>query len=471
MKEQTKRRASVTEQFLRRLKRFCSDHHLIAPDDKILVAVSGGKDSTALLEALWCLRHEYRLRLAIVHCNHQLRGRESNQDAAFVRRLAGQYELDYYEERLRTKECAVREKLSIEEAARNLRYQFFHKLLQSSEFEKVATAHTANDNAETVLLHLFRGTGVAGLAGIPAHRRDVNVIRPLLFATRKDVNAYARAAKLKHREDSSNRQQSFRRNYVRRTLLPAISRNFNENIVGTLNRTAELFSHLSDYLKAQAQDNLLSLVRSTAEDRIVLDISGLRSYLYFVRENAVLLALRSLTTREADFEKVRSILDLTEARTGLQIDVFKDVVAYRDRDVLVLERRNARRRFDYEVTIERAYCFPEFEFHSSLVPRSKMTFGADRSVAFVDAEKLEDTLLLRSWRSGDWFIPIGMRGKKKLSDFFVDEKVARYDKYHIPVLESAGSIVWVCGKRLDDRFKVTGTTERILKLSFAYRDM
>ena len=469
MKRSIKQQTGVTKSFLDRLSCFCSRHRLVEPGDKILIAVSGGRDSTVLLDALCHLQNDDRLTLAVVHCNHQLRGRESDRDEVFVRRLAELYKVDYYVERLRTKEYAKREKLSIEEAARNLRYQFFQKLLRSCAFEKVATAHTADDNAETVLLHLFRGAGVAGLSGIPIHRKDVNVVRPLLFATRADVDAYARAGNLKHREDSSNRKQSYRRNYIRRTLLPAIRKNVNENIVRTLNRTAELFSHLNEYLKAQVHESLTSVVRSSGEHRIDLDISRLRSYLYFVQENVVLLALKSLTARQVNFEKIRSILDLTEAETGSQVDVFKDVVAFKDRDALVLVRMERQRRFRYEVTINQAYQFPEFEFQSSLVDQNQVTFSADRNIAFVDAGKLGNTVLLRSWKNGDWFIPIGMRGKKKLSDFFVDEKVALYEKYQIPVLENEGSIVWVCGRRLDDRFKVTEATERVLRLKIAHR--
>ncbi|MFQ5797057.1 MAG: tRNA lysidine(34) synthetase TilS [Bacteroidota bacterium] len=469
MRRSIKQQTGVVKSFLDRLSWFCSRHRLIEPGDKILIAVSGGRDSTVLLDALCHLQNDDRLTLAVVHCNHRLRGRESNRDEVFVRRLAERYKVNYYVERLKTKEYTKREKLSIEEAARDLRYQFFQKVLISCGFEKVATAHTADDNAETLLLHLFRGAGVAGLSGIPMHRKDVNVVRPLLFASRADVDAYARVSKLKHREDSSNRKKSYRRNYIRRALLPAIRKNVNENIVRTLNRTAELFSHLNEYLKTQLHESFTSVVRSSGEHRIDLDISRLRSYLYFVQENVVLLALKSLTPREVNFEKIRSILSLTEAETGSQVDAFGDIVAFKDRDALVLVRVKRQRGFRYEVTINQAYQFPEFEFQSSLVDRNQVTFSADRDIAFIDAGKLGNTLLLRSWKDGDWFIPFGMRGKKKLSDFFVDEKVALYEKYQIPVLEYEGSIVWVCGRRLDDRFKVTEATERVLRLKIAHR--
>ncbi len=464
-----KKEPGVTKAFLGRLRSFSRRHRLIEPGDKVLVAVSGEKDSAALLDALNRLRDKERFELAVVHCNHQLRGRESNQDEAFVRRIADRYKLECYVERLEIKEYSKKGKYSIEQAARNLRYQAFQKVLGSSGFGKVATGHTADDNAETVLLNLFRGSGVAGLTGIPVRRRDVNVVRPLLFASREEVKAYARARNLKHREDSSNRRQIFRRNYIRRTLVPSLRRNVNENIVGTLNRTAEIFSHLNEYVNAQVREGFQSAARALEEDRVVLDICELRSYLYFIRESILLLAARSLTPREVSFEKIRSILDLTEAQTGSQVEVFQDVVACRDRDVLLLERVDRRRGFQYGVSVNQKQQFPGFELESSFVDRDEMVFGEERNVAFVDADKLGGTLLLRSWKDGDWFIPIVMGGKKKLSDYFVDEKVPLFEKQRIPVLESEGNIVWVCGRRLDDRFKVTEQTQRILKLKITYQ--
>lgn len=469
MKRSNKTHTDVTKSFLDRLRFFCSRHQLIERGERILIAVSGGRDSTVLLNALWRLRNEYGLELAVIHCNHQLRGRESNRDELFVRRLAEYYGMEYYVNRVKTKEYAKREKLSIEEAARNLRYEFFGKVLKSSGFEKVATGHTADDNAETVLLHLFRGAGVAGLAGIPVQRTDVHVVRPLLFASRTDINAYARAAHLKHREDSSNRMQTYRRNYIRRTVLPSIARNVNENIVDTLGRTAELFRSLNEYLSAHVNESLKSVLWSSQEHKIVLDISRLRGYLYFVQENIVLLALKSLALREVSFEKVRRVLDLTDAETGSRVDVSRGIVAYKDRDVLVLERVEGQPSFRYEMTLNQAYLFPEFEFQSSIVDRRQMRFTADRNVEFVDAARVSDKLVLRSWKEGDWFIPLGMKGRKKLSDFFVDEKVGLYEKCQIPVLENGGNIVWVCGRRLDDRYKVTDTTGQVLRLKIAYR--
>ena len=229
---------------LTRFHEYSRRRRLIGEQGHLIAAVSGGVDSMVLLDLLVSERESLGLSLIVAHFNHQLRGEESDADEAFVVQRAGQYGLEVYVDRANTAEVARLTRTGIQEAARNLRYDFFAKLLESSGYDALATAHNADDNAETVLLNLFRGAGVLGLSGIPVARPDTKIIRPLLFARREEIEEYAEAARIPFRTDSSNAGDAYTRNFIRHQVLPLVRDQINPNIVETLHRSSELFREL-----------------------------------------------------------------------------------------------------------------------------------------------------------------------------------------------------------------------------------
>jgi tRNA(Ile)-lysidine synthase len=440
---------------------------LLGERSKILVAVSGGVDSIVLLDLLAGERDHLALTLAVAHFNHQLRGAESDDDETFVKERSRAYGLECYVERADTAEVARLSKQGVQETARTLRYDFFAKLLLSSGFDRVATAHNADDNAETVLLNLFRGAGVQGLAGIPVFRSDRNIIRPLLFAERKDIKAYAQDVSLPFREDSSNDTDHYTRNFIRHRVIPLVQEQINPTIVQTLNRSSEVFRELEAYLSYNARHHLdLIATRRTADD-LHLAIPGLRGVPVLLRQHIVMLAAERFTGRRPDFDQTARVLDLMEGMTGTWVPLSQDHVVFRDRDALVFRKAEPLSEFRIVVQQNHAYDLGNFHFSSELLPGvPDRTQGPPAE--FVDADKLKaGDLILRTWSEGDAFMPLGMRTMKKVSDFFVDAKVPVYEKRRFPILETAdGAIVWVCGQRIDDRFKVTKDTRRVLKLEF-----
>ncbi|MEN3038582.1 MAG: tRNA lysidine(34) synthetase TilS [Candidatus Kryptonium sp.] len=452
--------------FINRFREFIQKNKLISPKDKIVVAVSGGVDSIVLLDLLNELKNQLKLELIVAHFNHKLRGEESDEDENFVRDFASKLELECYVRSEDTREYCKNKKISIQEGARELRYNFFETLRLLKGFDKIATAHNANDNAETILLNLFRGSGVNGLAGIQLKRG--NIIRPLLFATRDEIEAYALEKGLSYRIDSSNFKTAYRRNYIRLKLLPLISENINPGIIETLNRTAQIFSELGEFVRYEVSKIINFITIEESPGKVLIDINRLKTYLFFIQESVIISTIETFFNERIDFAKVLAVLNLIDATPGSSVAISKNLFVYRDRQHLVFLRKP-----EFIETEIYTYVHPGekyetdfFVFSSEFVKKEEVQFNRNSQVEYIDADLIADELILRNWQPGDWFVPLGMKGRKKISDFLIDLKIPVYDKKKILVLESEGKIVWVCGFRLDDRFKITDSTQKILKIEF-----
>jgi len=455
--------------FLTRFHEYSRRRRLIQERDKIVVAVSGGADSIVLLDLLAKEQRSLGLSIIVAHFNHQLRGKESDGDEQHVAQCARHHGFELYVERAHTDEYARHSKLGIQDAARKLRYEFFDKLLLSSGFDKVATAHNANDNAETILLNLFRGAGVQGLSGIPVFREDKKIIRPLLFALRSEVEEYAKQEQLSFRTDSSNLTDHYTRNFIRHNILPPIIEKVNPNVVQTLHRSAELFRELEAFLTYTARQSFELMIAKRTDEELHLAIPRLRGTPILLQQYVIMLAAEDFAHRKLEYEQVNGILDLTDGLTGTWVALSKEYVVFRDRENLVFRKSEAARDFKITVQPNHRYEFNAFKFSSEVVDEAEIKLNRGSSVEFVDADRIHSKdLVLRTWSEGDAFVPLGMKASKKISDFFVDARIPIYDKHRIPILETRdGEVVWICGQRIDDRFKITGDTKRVLKLEFS----
>ncbi len=454
--------------FLTRFHEFSRRRRIIEEREKVIAAVSGGVDSIVLLDLLAKEQEAFGLTLIVAHFNFQLRGAESDDDEQFVAQRARHYGLELYVERADTEEYARHKKIGIQEAARDLRYEFFDKLLMSSGFDKIATAHNANDNVETILFNLFRGAGVSGLAGIPVYREDRRIIRPLLFAQRSEIETYAAAEHLTFRTDSSNAKDHYSRNFIRQHVLPPVREKINPDVVATMNRSAEVFRELEVFLKHTAKEHFELIVVKDNTIELQLSIPRLRSSPQLLQQYVIMFAAETFASCKLEYDQVHGILDLTEGLTGSWVSLNKEYVVFRDRDHLVFRRSEEVSDFRFAVLPNHRYWFPKFSFSSEIVePRGFVVNGSN--VEYIDADRIAgQELILRSWKDGDAFIPLGMRTKKKVSDFFVDAKIPLYEKRNVPILETrSGDIVWVCGCRIDDRFKVTTETRSVMKLEYS----
>jgi tRNA(Ile)-lysidine synthase len=438
---------------------------LVLPGCTIVLAVSGGIDSMVMLHLFSALRAEWNLHLAVAHINHQLRGEESDGDESFVRQAAQSLEIPFSTQRVDTLGHMAETHLSKQEAARNLRYEFCEEVRRQMNADCVATAHQADDNAETVLMNALRGAGVRGLSGIPERREHGKIIRPLLFARRRDIEQYARDSKIEFRADSSNESTKYRRNYVRQTVIPMLEASSESDVIESLNKLSQLMHQLDTFISADVKTLLDESAFITDDGQDAIAINALQSKPAYLQEGMILELFRKIGA-EVESDKVHRVLGLCDLETGSLVQLSKTLHVYRDRDRLVFVRPGETTILHQELTLGESYSIGDFQFSLSAPVSRPASFGSDHRIEFVDAAKLGAHLVLRSWRDGDWFIPLGMKTKKKVSDYFVDEKILLVQKRDIPLLESDGSVVWICGRRLDDRFKITAETKSVIRLEF-----
>jgi len=445
------------------VKHFVTMHGLFGRGSRVLTAVSGGIDSLVLLDLLVSLSSEWELKVVILHVNHQLRGRESNGDEKFVGSLAKHYGLPIFTARVETKNEAAGTKLSIQEAARNLRYAFFLAMMTELDGDVVATAHNANDNAETMLLNFVRGTGIDGIAGIPIQRNGATIVRPLLFATRQEISAYARERTLKYREDSSNLSDKYSRNFVRRKVIPLLEKRVNASLVRSLSHSSAIFKECAEYLREQVKAAWPTIV-SDEDGEILLRKEGLRKQHPFIRQLIVHDVFLGKDI-EPSADRIGAVVSLLGSEKGIWVDCGNGWRAENESECIRFSQPTVAADFSYVLHEEGRITNDLFSLSVKKSKNVPNKLGSHSSIEYVDAGKLRFPLYVRSWKAGDSFVPLGMKHRKKVSDFFVDLKISRTKKMKIPIVESGGNIVWVAGCRIDDRFKITPASTEAYKLS------
>jgi tRNA(Ile)-lysidine synthase len=437
----------MQEQFLNHIQK----HELCQRGDKILLAVSGGVDSVVMLH----LFKEAGFSVGVAHCNFQLRGKESDDDQAFVHALGEQWGVPVFVKRFDTQTYAWENNLSIQMAARELRYAWFDFLLSENHYQFLATGHHFDDSVETVLLNWIRGSSLEGLTGIPV--KNKKVIRPLLFATRAAVKKYAAEKGIQWREDQSNLTDDYQRNFIRHQVIPKL-KELNPSLEVTLHAGMEKLEGDLELLHFQV-DSWRREYISIEGEKIAIAKRGFASIL-----QAVPLLWRCIKEYGFNFEQAREIIHGLHGQSGKRfLSPTHQLVI--DREHVIL---SPHENFWTETVIEQdqdgAILGP---WEMGVEKTFSLEISKNSSLVKLDADKLKFPLRWRKWKSGDFFYPLGMDHKRKLSDFLIDNKVPLTDKDSVTVLESAGEIAWVVGYRIDNRFKITPQTRSALSFSIA----
>jgi tRNA(Ile)-lysidine synthase len=440
---------------------FVGRNRLWQPDDHLLLAVSGGVDSTVLC----ALCYHFGYSFTIAHVNFRLRGTDSDEDALFVQALATQYQVPYVETSFDTKAWAEAHKMGIQEAARALRYQWFRQLqadwMQANPGKRcvLVTAHHADDAVETMLMHFFRGTGIQGIAGIPMKAgKPYPLARPLLFASKTDLLQYASAHSIAFREDASNAHTDYTRNAVRLQLMPVLKAIF-PTVEQNLRHNLARFQDAA-LLTQSALEKICQKLTVTEKDCMKIPVLRLQQL-----ETPATVLHHLLQPVGFTAAQLPDALQLLQAETGKYI-VSPTHRLLRNRAWLMLTPLTNAAEAVYIIEAgEQAVAFPKGEIRLQQMDKPDAV-DTERPVALLDEREIVYPLLLRKWKTGDYFYPLGMPKKKKLSRFFIDLKLSLADKEQVWVIESNKRIAWVVGLRIDDRFKIRSATTRVLQLTW-----
>lgn len=426
-------------------KKFVIKNALLKKGDKTLITVSGGRDSVVLCE----LFHKAKFPFAIAHCNFQLRGKEANDDELFVKKLASKYKVDFFSKRFDTKVYFKKNKLSVQEAARILRYEWFEEVCKKNSFDFIATAHHKDDELETFFINLIRGTGIAGLHGISVKRGAI--IRPLLFAGRAEIDAFVKLNKLHFREDSSNASEKYLRNNIRHKVLPLFEK-INPSFRNTLSEEIKRLSEVEKIYNQFVEASVKRILKNNS-----ISISALKKSKF--AEVVLYEILKKYQFNSDIAEEVFSSLD-SEPGKQFFSPTYRLI---KDRQGLIITMRNsgkAKGIFLVSQKVKRLITPLEIEL-SKVKNSDNFIIPKDSKIACLDFDKLKFPLQLRKWQEGDFFYPLGMKRKKKISDFFIDIKLSLPEKESTWLLCSGREIVYILGKRIDERFKVGKETKMI----------
>lgn len=427
------------------------DNQLFQPTDKILLAVSGGKDSIAMLHLFVAAK----FNIGVAHCNFQLRDKAADEDELFVQQTCQQLNIPFHSIRFDTAEYAEKHKISTQMAARELRYNWFEEIKTTHHYHFIATAHHQNDVAETMLINLTKGSGLSGLHGIKA--KNNNVIRPLLCFTSDEIQQYIKNNNIVFREDQSNASVKYVRNKIRHEVLPKLAE-INPNIIDTLNETAKHLLATENILDQKIEEEKKHCF--TTENEVVKinikqlrELSPLTTYLYYF-----------LSPYHFNFDDCEQIALSLNGNSGKQFFSTTHQLI-KDRDFLLLTPKTEKQPEPIIIHTINDFSKSPINIKLELIENKNITFKTAKNIAYLNADKIDFPLRFRKWKEGDNFTPFGMKGKKKLSDYFIDEKFSLPEKEATWLLtDKNDNIIWVVNFRTDNDFKVNSTTKTILLL-------
>ncbi len=442
--EKKRKEVKMLQQFIQNIKQ----NQLFKQQQKVLLAVSGGIDSMVLLHLFEKSGFDY----GIIHCNFQLRGDESNGDEEFVKKQVLVHGVPAWFKTFDTKEYASINGISIEMAARELRYDFFEKVRIENNYDFVVTAHHQDDLIETFFLNLSRKTGIKGLTGIK--EKTGTIIRPMLFAGRSEIENYANKNYIEFREDSSNSEVIFQRNFLRHNILPLFSElnpSFKKNILASIENLKDAEQVYSGFLQSEK----LKVVSEFQNDTTI-NIEKLQKTSF-----PKILLFEILTDFNFNATVVDEIHKSFSTDSGKQFFSKTHRVVKDREELFISEIKENDSRFFY-LEDNDTELFKPLNITIEKLPADNFTIIKKANVACLDLNKIEFPLLIRKWKQGDYFQPLGMTGFKKVSDFFIDQKIPIHEKENIWILCSGKKIIWIMDHRIDNRFKVTNKTSKIL---------
>ncbi len=442
--------------------KFIDEKKLIAPGDKILVALSGGPDSVFLLNLLIKHKRRFKIEIALIHINHKLRGKDSTEDEKFCKLLAESLSIPIHIYRKDIKAFSKKNKISIEEAGREIRYSLFESTANKFGYTKIATAHNCSDNAETVFLNLIKGTGLKGISGIPEARG--NIIRPILNVSKEDIISYLNKNEIKYRIDKSNYENDYERNFIRNEIFPLLKKRLNPALENSIFISSEVFKEI--YLFVQKEmENFPEFSPKFFKDKLIFSVKALLSVKKEIRSEFLKRHFEKHFGFRPSFRDLKKILSIADKDTNEREELSQNFSVIKDRDeIIILSKSYSKAKnpsgSELEILPDDKNKILSITEINSVPPK----YASNKMTEYISGDKASDKFILRKWKYGDRFFPLGLKGSKKISDFLNEQKISPLKKKDQFVLTNKGKIVWVVGIRIDDRFKITNSTKKVYML-------
>ena len=450
--------------------------NLIEKDDKIIVALSGGPDSVCLLHVLCKLREEYGFTLYAAHLNHQIRGTLAHQDALYAMTLSTKLGVRCFIKSLDVPSYAKDKKMTLEEAARVLRYDMLFRLKEELGADKIAVAHNLDDQAETVMMRIMRGTGLNGLKGMEYKRPD-GIIRPLMDVLKSDIETYCRENQLNPKIDHTNLEDEYTRNKIRIHLLPYIQREYASNIKEILSRMANGLREDSAFIENLAEGKFQTIAGVLDEDTVRIDLELLELEDISIIKRIIRNAYKTLEGSYNGLETVHldDILELIQnQKNDAKINLPKGIIADKKSNYLYITRKEIKSslvEYEVEIPINKVIILEELgikiEAHRISKEKSKMFSTGANSKSF-DVDKISGKLVIRNRRNGDKIKPLGLGGTKKIKDILIDSKVPLENRNNIPIICDDEKILWLVGHCISEEAKISESTEEVIRISIKH---
>jgi tRNA(Ile)-lysidine synthase len=437
-----------------------SRQKLISAGDKILVAFSGGADSVFLLSFLLKFRRKYKIELAAFHLNHLLRKKAAQTDEEFCRNFCNELGVPFYFRREDIKIFALKEKISVEEAGRKRRYDLLAETAKEHGLNKIATGHNLDDNTETVILNLVKGTGIKGISGIPYIRG--NIIRPLLAVSKDDIRSYLKKKKVPYLTDKTNLQNDYERNFLRNKIIPLLKKRLNPSVDGAILRSSDVFKSISGYMEERALEGERNIVEEDG-NIVKLRIDKLQECEAGLVPEIIKNVIERNFLMQLSFNDIQSVLSLIDKTSGKGVDIPGRIRVTREREHLIVAGKRDKPGILQKVDTG-GHC--EIDGKTLFIEQwtEKVELSDNRNIEFISGDNLGDSFIVRTWRSGDKFTPIGMQGTVKVSDFLNSLKIPSIKKKRNLVLTDDKDIIWVIEHRINEKFKIKPDTQKVLRL-------
>ncbi|WP_027309055.1 tRNA lysidine(34) synthetase TilS [Caloramator sp. ALD01] len=444
---------------------YIKENRLIEPNDKIVVGLSGGPDSVCLLHILCSLKEELNITVYSAHVNHMIRGEEALRDEEYSKKLSEKLNVEHFSTRVKVEEFAKEHRMTSEEAGRYIRYKFFDEVLSKVGANKIALAHNMNDNAETIIMNLIRGTGTLGLIGIP-NKRDGKYIRPILCLTRDEIEKYCQENELNPQIDSTNKESIYTRNKVRLELIPYIKDHFNPNIVENLNRLSQIIKSDEDFLQCYVEDILNNYYINNR-----FSIEGFNKQHIAIKRRIIRKMIEMVYGSISGIEQ-RHIDDcinlILKGETGKYVVLPHGIVCKIEyQNFLIDTIKDDSIEYEYKIKIPGITYIPELnaKIYTNILENLN-NINHNTFIKYFDYDKIGNDITVRSRKAGDYIILSGIGGKKKIKDFFIDKKVPRDKRHTIPLIAKGSEIIWIIGMRENSLYRIDDKTKKILEIRF-----